>query len=250
MDIKPDVTNGSSLPPRSPLVFVHIPKTAGTSLLAILHRIYGPRSMYVCEQSYGSIETFTAMPVRQRLCYRVLAGHFNFGLRVLYPGLAAVMTFLRDPVERVLSLYSYVRTAPAHPLYQRARLPDFTLRTMYDEHQIGDNGQVRFLARETRANRRTPCTRAMLDEAKQNLAQGCLTFGLAERFADSLELFSRVLDWPRLPAVRFNMTRGRVSRDQTSAPDLELIDETNRFDTELYAFASRLFEERLRKTAV
>jgi hypothetical protein len=232
--------------PASPLVFVHIPKTAGTSLRAAIEQIYGRKSVYVCS-NFKDLERFETMSPDQRARYRVLSGHVPFGAHSLFPSPALTITFLRDPVERILSLYSYMRSEPTHPLYERARAPDFTLRALFEELRLPqvNNGQVRFLAGlEASTAPFGACDRTALDAAKHNLAKGCVAFGLVERFEESMTMLSRALNWPHLPVRRENVTRSRVDRSRLTPDELDMIHQANALGTELYAFASDLFEQR------
>jgi hypothetical protein len=116
--------NGINLPQEKPLVFVHIPKTAGTSFRRGIESVVGPERLLkdygpqapetsdvVSKSMYGSHE----QPERllDYLCdlrIAVLAGHFHirkyfavFGQKVLW------CTFVRDPIQRVVSEYNHFR---------------------------------------------------------------------------------------------------------------------------------------------
>lgn len=238
--------------PVSPLVFVHIPKTAGTSVRLMIERIYGTPSVFTCAQFRVSLERFRALAPAERGRYRVLAGHVAFGAHTLFPVPAATITFLRDPVERVVSLYSYARSEPTHPLYQRMTTSDCAFRTFLHEYKLpqANNGQTRFMAGDEAAG--APfgsCTGAMLDQAKRNLAEGCRVFGLVERMDESLDMMRRSLNWARLPVGRDNVTRQRLRREQLDPRDLDALHEANALDAELYRFALELFRTRLDRIA-
>ena len=105
---------------RSPLVFVHIPKTAGTSFRVAMEKVLGASS--VC-RDYGASSGVTSEIVKQWFYdsrdlwsfkrdfearrYKLLAGHFHVNRYAALYGMGAVITFLRDPVRRIVSEYRH-----------------------------------------------------------------------------------------------------------------------------------------------
>src|SRR5687768_14239089 len=87
------------------LVFVHIPKTAGVTFSTILAGFYQPGvySIY----STAEIAKFQQLTEAQRGTYELLQGHFPYGIHDYIPRPTQYITFLRDPVARVVSLYYF-----------------------------------------------------------------------------------------------------------------------------------------------
>lgn len=101
--------------PAQPLIFIHIPKTAGTAVRAIVDRWFPDR----VHSHYFNAAT-QALPERLDLdlpAYRhtppVIYGHFNklrgFGIEDYYPKVSQFVTILRDPFEAAASAYFYLR---------------------------------------------------------------------------------------------------------------------------------------------
>ncbi len=86
-------------------VFLHIQKCAGTSLVAMLREAYGEGSVY-----HGSGH-FMLHP-GELTKYSLVAGHFNYDhIKLLIPRKnMRIFTFLRNPKDRFLSFYYYVRS--------------------------------------------------------------------------------------------------------------------------------------------
>jgi len=99
-----------------PLAFIHIPKTAGSSLKTVLKQWFGEglRSVYFNEKEKLPPEKIdlkdSSGAYITGLC---VAGHFNrkrnMGIEQCYPEIEQYITFLRDPFEVHLSDYFYVR---------------------------------------------------------------------------------------------------------------------------------------------
>jgi len=82
------------------LVSIHIPKTGGSTLLAILQQVYGDR----LQLAYGDDRDKS---VERPLCYHGHAVLDSYGdLVTNLPG-ARWLTFLRDPVRSAISLFHY-----------------------------------------------------------------------------------------------------------------------------------------------
>jgi hypothetical protein len=103
---------------RPPLwVFLHMPKTGGTTFKAHLERYLSWDEQLVEFSDWGrryraerDLAEFADRPEEERSRAVVLAGHrLNYGAHRLVPGERDVryITFLRDPAERCVSLYNF-----------------------------------------------------------------------------------------------------------------------------------------------
>ncbi len=113
-----------SLDPRILLVFVHIPKAAGTSFNGLLEKVYGSSFLNVSNH-HRAWEARRPNPAG----IRCLSGHVPYGWhrklggkdRQAWPtdGLFAdreilYVSIVRDPVERFQSYFRYAKQAPKH----------------------------------------------------------------------------------------------------------------------------------------
>lgn len=226
------------------LVFLHIPKTGGISLRELFLRASGGPSFRIIHP-IDDLERLRAKPEEFRAQVRLVEGHLYYGVHELLPNPCLYATMLRDPVERVLSYYSFVREYRGHHLYAqvagmslgeclRARL---TIET--------DNFMVRALTSIRNVHvEYGRVTRAMLDEAAANL-ETFAAVGLTERFDESVAMFARVVGWGEVRARRLNATKQRVRREELSEEDLALVREHNALDIELYGRAGEMVMARL-----
>ncbi|MEX2217652.1 MAG: sulfotransferase family 2 domain-containing protein [Phycisphaerales bacterium] len=238
-----------------PLVFLHIPKAAGTTLQSFIMQHYrkGVRA-YRFTGSREQLEKFRTMPQAQRDSFDLLLGHVNYGIHELVSAPATYLTMLRDPVERIISHYYFILAHPEHYLHTYVAGRGYTLHEYATAglNQEGDNNHVRWLT--PRLHTEVPLgqvTRGMLEEAKWNLANGVSVFGLAERFTDSLRCFAAAFGWdPVPPRKRLNVNRARPKQDQVAPETIEAIRDSNRYDVELHEYAKALFEEQMVRLSV
>jgi Sulfotransferase family len=243
------------------IAFVHIPKTAGTTLNSILARQYSPDELHevmmrgmswIAAQprivpkpliSFSKIQRLkSALNCPRRL--RVIHGHFDLSIMKLLPPGARCFTLLRDPVERAISHYYHYRRMtgdPVHPLAMKSTLAQWVGACGLVEM---DNGQTRRLA----GGMNLPCGRVSsgtLERAKSNLARFAVV-GLTERFEESLMLLQRAFNWTPQPFPPCNVGENRPRRHEVGEETLQEIRRCNQLDLELYRFASDLFERALR----
>jgi Galactose-3-O-sulfotransferase len=232
------------------VIFVHVFRTAGTTLYRIIDRNFSQGSVYTVPEN-GTVEEFKKLSDPHKRRIRVLRGHLGFGLHQSMPQPCAYVTLLREPVERMISYYYFICRTPDHYCYHlirdnQMRLEDF-IRCKQDI--MIDNIQTRFLSGlETGYGVGFgQCTRDMLEAAKRNLERHFAVVGLTEGFDSTLLLLKRALGWRRLAYVRHNVTSNRPEKRKISQAALDAIAEVNALDTELYEYAQMLFEEQVRR---
>ncbi len=60
---------------------------------------------------------FKKLPESAKRRSKLILGHISFGLHEFLPQPFTYITFLRDPVERIISLFYFIRRVPGHPYY-------------------------------------------------------------------------------------------------------------------------------------
>jgi hypothetical protein len=220
-------------------IFLHIPKTGGSTLHRIVDRQYPADAIYSIGLPVPErVEVFKVLPQADRARIRLLRGHMEFGLHEWLPRPSVYVTVLRDPVERTLSHYSRARSRGRTEGLGLAEFLDAGLRIDLD------NGQTRWLS-GTPYVAPGEVTPDMLAAAKANL-ETFAAVGIQESFEESLVLIARALGWRKSLAYRSaNLTPGRSRVEDLPASDLEALRRSNRLDEELYAFARERFEAQL-----
>lgn len=238
-----------------PIAFLHIPKTAGTSFLTTLRNLFGDRRVLrITGTDDARRQQVAELLQAGRPPAAVLAGHIP--RHVWQPHLQGLrpFTMLRDPVERVCSLYRFLRRAQPEALAEIGLPAGFSLEQFLACRAPGTfsqlhNGMARMLSGDAALN--DPEQAAFWSEAAMTetladtqrfLAEA--DFGLAEHMHESLVLLQQAWAIPfRIAEYHENTTEA----DEPVAPaDLQRIAACNTVDIALHHTARRMFFERLR----
>jgi hypothetical protein len=225
------------------VIFLHIGKTAGTTLSAIARRHFPPQGVFTYDSAGPGTpaEQLTALSAERRAELALVLGHMQYGIHEALPGPSTYITLLRDPVERIVSHYRHVLRYSEHRLHAEVKRSKMTLGE-YAGCPISeelDNWQTRCIAGGT-ALPIGGCTRDLLDRAKHNLDEQFAWLGLAERFEESVVLLRRTLGWRRPYYVPLNTANGR--REAVAEAVRAEILRWNALDQELYDHATARFD--------
>ncbi len=235
------------------LVYLHIPKTAGQSLLATLERIYTVFGMYkIYPLAYVSEDE--ELPTETP---RLIVGHFSYGLPCRIFGNIPFrwVTFLRNPSARLISQYRFdcdyffaselandeanrnlIFSVPPGEFIKRSRL--WTYDNCMTRMLSGVGGTVPFGEMD----------RSILEMAKNNLSRFFFV-GFQENFKAGTEKLAEKCGFPY-----FNVGHKNVSREENVIKEFDInelseLSNLNVFDFELYYWAAERFLD-LRKNVV
>jgi hypothetical protein len=248
------------------LIFLHIPKTAGSTLRKIIGEQYRENEILKCyyhKQGLSlekALDDVKALPEERANQIKIILGHLGFGVHERLPWPCSYMTILRDPVDRVVSGYYHILRDDCHQYQGLVR--NMTLKEYVSSNQLRseaarinavnalDNFQTRLLSGavvRAELSRVTAdygeCSIEMLQLAKANLRNHFVAVGISERFDESLKLFGKVLGWPSIYYVKANVGWNRNRKEEISSDTLRCIEKYNELDIELYRYARQMFEE-------
>ena len=240
------------------LYFLHIPKTAGTTLNALLDQHYStdeilPKKLFKKNALHVTAEDFPEEQAKAFRSYKLIHGHFGGDILAQHlPGFRS-MTILRDPVARVVSLYNDWRTKSdysyEHAIEPARELIDIARKASIAEfllcgHELADrqfkDGQARqlvsTLALHEPADAQAACDR--LDSMD--------LVGTTEMLEPTIHLLTQMMGWaPIAGFASLNRSNGSVKADQLDSKTREIIHEFTQADQIVYRHAQMLLNRRL-----
>jgi hypothetical protein len=242
------------------IYFLHIHKTAGTSLTVILDGYFRPKEVCTAHQWHQLL----AIPRNQLSRYRLFRGHFHYCFHTLLPEKPIYITFLRDPIDRAISRYLHLQRDKMHYLYPRVSAMSFAefLRDPVTRAQV-HNLQVRTLAfdfdidavvqavgkpltarleMEQHINNimRDLPDDQLLSVAKQRLATFAFV-GITEKFQASLDQLTALFGWSSARMVHLGGPDKPVRKEPLPASIIDELRALNWADIELYNEAVERF---------
>src|ERR1041384_8679420 len=174
------------------VVFLHMQKAAGTSLCEILPQRLGGPSI-----SHGD---YLKYQPHELASFRFIAGHFGYDYLRAIPGRNFTFTFVREPGDRVVSLYYFMqnRDAREYEIYSLAQQISFTEFVRSNQPLVSthiDNHQVRQLARGWPYEQLRATGEELLAQAIAHL-DSLSFFGFQETFESDVMELERRLDAP------------------------------------------------------
>lgn len=218
------------------LFFLHIPKAAGMTLHAIIERQYEPEQIYTIpavpwnDMNRKSLAEEWTAENKQHI--RVVKGHMDYGWHDAFEGdTFEYTTILRHPVERVLSLYSFIGEWHDDWTHKQEGIARFVLQS-----REAQNGMTYMLSggigREAEAFR----------VAWDNLTQMPVV-GTVQNFDRYLQDLRDRYGWETEAYERVNKTADRT-RDITPDEERRILAH-NVYDMMLYLYAERKHEQNI-----
>jgi hypothetical protein len=231
-----------------PSIFCHVRKTGGTTLHGIFRNAAGADKV---SPGHGSEQYSNAL--RQWRGLSVISQHIWFAPGEKLSKDLVNLTVLRDPVERVLSNYFYVRAQDGvfnpDALERRLSLPEFVSSELAYARAEAENFQTKlFSPIGLSPGESCPSPDRLLNAAKSALDQFEIV-GLTERLAETVDLIAYVTGMKTVPVIpRERATDSRPSIENVPADTLRTLRDLNNLDAELYAYAAKRFATLCRRS--
>ena len=217
----------------SPINYImHIPKTAGMSLQYLVRRRHKTEGslelIYTLKKQMNGFEDHPEL--------QTVMGHYRYGIHRFSNRPANYYTFLRNPIDHVISHYQYTKDFPE----KFESLPEGINNVIdFAKCAYGDNLQCRFVSGITRHDTDLAI---ILDEAKKNLKTfKCI--GITEDFDLSLLMFGKSLQWKNVFYTRMNDGKAKKKEPHPSVEIIKELEEILKYDIELYKLGLEVFEK-------
>lgn len=218
------------------LIYLHIPKTGGTTMMDVLQANYG-RGFYRTA-NYPQPERIWEADDETKRSITCLAGHMSFGAHTRLPQTAVYAAMVRHPLERIFSLYTYIRSRPQHASHKLAVFR--TLGDFVQEQVVAgtENGMVRILAGRGDFGVREAAgcvTEADYEQALMNLDRWFVFVGLTERYEESVQRMAACWGWAHTD-YEAKLVQQRPHVNELDQQTVDLISRHNRYDLQLYDY--------------
>ncbi|KAJ8603593.1 hypothetical protein CTAYLR_004846 [Chrysophaeum taylorii] len=237
------------------VVHFHIPKTGGSALEKMLFMPLSKlRNWSTFHDNDNAERVFDALRSEERSKLDFLSGHQHIGLDSALGGRQAMyVCMLRHPVDRMVSLYRYVRGSRTHHRHALALNQSFA-EFMASAASETSNWVTKALCAPR--DQRIPTWSKELThrchhnasfavaQATANLESRFGAVGLLEEYDTSVRMIARCLNAAELGAVA--ATRGpygasRAPPYNVETNDVELVRRTNALDVRVFEFGRELF---------
>jgi hypothetical protein len=220
----------------SKIIFLHVPKTAGTSLRQVVEQVYpGDRCVSVYSFDFQYRRHWRArMALRAEVeKAEVVYGHVSYGVHRLLGIDGRYVAFVRNPVDRVLSFWRQQVRVPETEYHQAISdgMSLVDLLRSGECHQVSNHmtqmlsGRTEFTPKQARSS---------LARAFENMDTHFVDVGIAEHMEESVARIGDRLGWTTYPAVpRLNVDLEVESFTIDQETRAEIV-RFNRLDIELY----------------
>lgn len=226
------------------LLFMHIPKTAGTALReTILNNYKQSEVAYIYPEPPGfPVQNLRDLPLGQRARFSFVVGHFQYGLHEEIPNDCCYFTIVRNPLARVYSHYSYL-VQHHSPLV----CGNGGIKTLQEVLENGvtanlDNLMVRcFAGVDEKDFPPGSINDEVYDLARQHADKRFMYIGQQEYLAEAYSFLQARFQWTwEIPPEMMN--RGSYAREESlSNPETEVIRHFNIWDLKLYEHIRNIF---------
>lgn len=249
---------------RDTVVFIHLRKTGGISLRVMLERLFAKSRR--CPVREDELHYLSVAEIGQ---YDFFSGHFSMSSVRFIPrnNIRTVLLF-REPTARLISMYRFSKAHSVRDEFSRDTLVtlanELTAEEFFERPEVRNSAAINnnyfSVLRESNPEMILPGQPPCLESANQALdkakcqIRALTALGITERFAQSVSVIHRALNFSPPPIVEFvNVTDQfpeggsplRRVEPVKMTPRLEAaLEDLTVFDRELYQFAICEFEKR------
>lgn len=236
-----------SIPARSvrsseTVLFMHIAKTAGTAFREAIAENYRQSEIAYLYPDPPGLLTYKLelLPLEQRRGFRLVIGHFQYGIHDLLPQKCQYVTIVREPVARVISHYRYILERNNAKGESEGSADSLVAMLERRETVNLDNIMVRCFAGVDEKN--VPpghVSEEVYALALQHLENEFCFVGHQESANEAYLKLQQKFNWK--PRALGSVNKGRFSAKQKYEPARRAIEHFNHWDCRLYAQIRRLF---------
>jgi len=250
------------------MYFLHIPKTAGTTLIATLDSYFDHDSIFP-NKVWNEVLTNKS---KKRKTWKLIHGHFGYNIKPIIPREPIFLTVLRDPIERTISQIEHIRRDPRGNNWVKKNFlsPNETFDQILGndkKNRVFRNTQTRYIGLDCDVIKLTRSQTSkslddfrfdenlplfeneisgekMLENAMKRLEKFEFV-GISEKFEESMFLLYYTFGWmPINRSWKLNVSSAKTSKKDLSQKTIDILNDLNKLDTSLYVHGKKIFEKR------
>ena len=226
------------LPQPQKVLFEHVPKCGGTTVIDYLISQYTDHRIFRIDGGNPpkSIDLFMSLPEKKRHRYNLVYGHGANRLRQYVDPKSLSATIIRNPVDRIISHYYYVCRTPKHYLYDKVKgrnmsLIDYATSSLSGE--LRNNYVCRFL--QITAEEAETKPEESIKNAYHILRDEYSVVGILENLNSVMDLLaSKASFHDEYKNKKLNVTIDRPKQLDVGQSTLDAIKEVNHLDVKLF----------------
>lgn len=245
------------------LYFLHIPKTAGTSLNKFVKSKYPDNKVYPFA-TYHQVYTNKKLNLDD---FNMIAGHFTYSFVQNMKRPVKIITVFRHPVSRTISAYNHFMREPVHN-YEFNKFKKCEIKEALNFYpHLFSNQQTKHLGFSenilTMPRYKIPIPFSIENwlEFYKNIDMNIIyqnaianldklfLFGFTDRMQDFMKHLCKSFNWkmPEDHAKHNTAKDNQVKEDEISENVIKKIEKLNEFDLKLYNYARQKYKEMNRK---
>jgi|GEM_PF-1913962 len=256
------------------IIFLHIAKTAGMSLNAMLFRQFQQKilagSVPGATQSRSGmyrlpeVATFYASHSADRKKeFQACIGHNFFGLHKLIDRQCSYVSLIRDPIDRCISTYNYLlqtELIPRSTSFEEFVELELVICNSFQTRQICGSTSLDLTAdfdpgtlmTKSSVTENRPVEMFDYIVARHNIQRHFLLCAPSERFDEVTLVLARIFGWAPKDVVqpKINVTDRTIQRNEIPAKLLTHLQHQNRYDEKLYRFVTARFDKLVKSLGV
>lgn len=215
------------------IVFFHAQRTAGTTLKDIFKSEYGEEKVYY-QRTVKDFKSWKDLKEQELSKYKVYGAHHNFSnTQTTTKRPHFYLSIIRDPIERAVSLYNYLKTRPEHKLHELAvneDLATFYRKAIKISPDYVSNVQTLRI-----------CGQKDFKEAVKTIEDHFSLVAPFERIDEAISGLENFFKFDNKGLFKKRDTK-TAACDSLDEDALEIIQEVNKVDIRLYEFVKEYFD--------
>lgn len=185
------------------------------------------------------VQAIRKLSQAERKKIRCVYGHLRYGVHKHFSGQSVYITMVRDPLERILSTYYFVRSRPKNRLYHKVKRMSFSQFVTSRDPDIQaslNNHQTRMISGTRQPN---------IQKAINHIKRRFVVVGITEMYPESVFMMKKMLGWKNVNYTKENVTKSRPKHTDISAEIKRHIVKNNQLDYQLYDFAKKRLQKQI-----